>query len=88
VLAELEAYAPLVSPGSCAVAMDGHIMELAVGLPRSAPDWATNNPKAAAQEFVRAHPDFVIDDPGFAFDESLSSQPVSYFAGGVVRRLR
>jgi cephalosporin hydroxylase len=88
VLAELEAYSPLVSPGAYLVAMDGHIMERVVGLPRTAPDWATNNPNAAAAEFVRTHPDFVIDDPAFLFNESLISQPVSYGAGGVLRRIR
>lgn len=88
VLAELEAYAPLVPPGSYLVAMDGHIMERAVGLPRSAPDWATNNPKAAAAEFVRTHPDFEIDEPPFLFDESLISHGVLGWAGGAVRRVR
>jgi cephalosporin hydroxylase len=88
VLAELEAYAPLVSPGSYLVAMDGHVMERAAGLPRSAPDWATNNPKAAAAEFVRRHPGFVIEDPPFLFDESLISQGVLGWAGGAVRRVR
>jgi cephalosporin hydroxylase len=88
VLAELEAYSPLVTPGSYLVAMDGHIMERAVGLPRSAPDWATNNPNAAVAEFVRSNPDFVVDDPAFLFNESLISQPVSYGAGGILRRVR
>jgi cephalosporin hydroxylase len=88
VLAELEAYAPLVPPGSYLVAMDGHIMERAVGLVRSAPDWATNNPKAAAEEFVRTHPGFEIEDPPFLFDESLISRGVLGWAGGAVRRAR
>jgi cephalosporin hydroxylase len=88
VLAELEAYAPLVSPGSYLVAMDGHIMERGVGLPRSDPDWATNNPKAAAAEFVRTHPGFEIDEPPFLFDESLISKGVLGWAGGAVKRIR
>jgi cephalosporin hydroxylase len=88
VLAELEAYSLLVSPGSYMVAMDGHVMERAAGLPRSAPDWATNNPKAAAAEFVRTHPDFVIDEPGLLFDESLIPHAVTGWAGGAVRRVR
>jgi cephalosporin hydroxylase len=88
VLAELEAYSPLVSPASYLVAMDGHIMERAAGLARSAPGWDTDNPKAAAAEFVRAHPDFVIHDPEFLFDESLISRGVTGWAGGAVRRVR
>jgi cephalosporin hydroxylase len=86
VLAELEAYAPLVSPGSYVVAMDGHIMERAAGLPRSEPDWRTNNPKAAAAEFARAHSGFEIDAPPFLFDESLISRGVVGWAGGALRR--
>ena len=46
VLAELDAYAPLVTPGSYIVAMDG-IMGQLVGAPRSAPDWGDNNPEQA-----------------------------------------
>ncbi|MEA2425223.1 MAG: hypothetical protein QOH13_1633, partial [Thermoleophilaceae bacterium] len=88
VLAELEAYAPLVTPGSYIVAMDGHVMERAAGLARSAPDWATNNPNAAVAEFTRSHPDFEIEDPDFLFDESLISHGVTGWAGGAVRRVR
>jgi cephalosporin hydroxylase len=88
VRAELEAYAPLVSPGSYLVAMDGNIMRRVVGLPRSAPDWATNNPNAAVADFVSDHPAYVLEEPEFAFDESLHSQAVSYYAGGVVRRVQ
>jgi hypothetical protein len=68
--------------------MDGHVMERAVGLARSAPDWATNNPKAAAAEFVRTHPEFEIHEPPFIFDESLISRGVLGWAGGAVRRVR
>jgi cephalosporin hydroxylase len=88
VLAELEAYAPLVTPGSYLVAMDGHVMERAVGLPRSAPDWATNNPNQAVAEFVSSNPDFVIDEPEFLFDESLISRGLTGWSGGAVRRVR
>jgi cephalosporin hydroxylase len=88
VLAELTAYAPLVSPGSYVVAMDGHMMERAVGLPRSSPDWVFDNPNSAVADFVRANPDYVVDEPAFAFNESLISRPVSYSAGGIVRRIR
>ena len=44
-------------------------------------DWRTNNPKAAAAEFVTSHPGFVLDEPDFAFDESLGSR-----AGDLLRR--
>jgi cephalosporin hydroxylase len=87
VLAELEAYAPLVSPGSYIVAMDG-IMEDLVGAPRSRPDWAWNNPRRAALEFVARHPDFVIEQPPFLFNEGSVRAPVTYWPAGYVKRLR
>jgi cephalosporin hydroxylase len=88
VLAELTAYAPLVTPGSYIVAMDGHMMERAVGLPRSSPDWGSDNPNAAVADFVSANPCFVVEEPPFEFNESLIARGVSYSTGGVVRRIR
>ena len=49
--AELEAYAPLVSPGSYIVACDGIMAQIA-GAPRTAPDWTWNNPIAAVEAFL------------------------------------
>ncbi len=69
VLAELEAYAPLVSVGSYIVATDG-IMKDLVGSPRSQSDWGTNNPFQAAQTFLASHPEFVLAEPSRTFDES------------------
>ena len=87
VLAELEAYAPLVTPGSYAVATDG-VMEDLAGVPGSGPDWDWNNPRAAAAEFVRRNPDYVIEEPRPLFDESLSAGRLSYWKGGYVKRVR
>lgn len=88
VLAELEAYAPLVSPGSYVVAMDGHVMEAAARSPRAAADWSTNNPNAAVREFALAHPEFVREKESYLFNESILAEPVSGFSGGVLKRLR
>jgi hypothetical protein len=63
-------------------------MERAVGLPRSAPDWAENNPSAAAAEFARTHPEFVHEYPPLSFSESPLGLPFVGFAGGVLRRVR
>ena len=87
VLAELDNYAPLVSPGSYVVVMDGIMADL-TGAPRSQPDWATNNPRQAISEWVAAHPDFVIDEPLFAFNEGLVRERVTYWTNGFVRRIR
>jgi cephalosporin hydroxylase len=87
VLAELHAYAPLVSPGSYIVAMDG-IMEDLAGAPRSRPDWTWNNPKQAVLEFVATHPQFAIEPPPFLFNESAVRTPVTFCPFGYVKRLR
>lgn len=86
VLAELDAYAPLVTPGSYIVAMDG-IMEQVVGAPRTAPDWTWNNPKQAAAEFVSARPEFALEPPQPPFNEGhIVDDVVTYWPGGWIRR--
>jgi cephalosporin hydroxylase len=87
VLAELEAYAPLVSVGSYAVATDG-IKELVAGGPRTQPEWGWDHPKAAAEAFVERNPDFVIEEPGFRFNEGIVDRWVSHWSGGFVKRIR
>jgi cephalosporin hydroxylase len=86
VLGELAAYAPLVKPGSYVVVMDG-IMEWMVGAPRSKPDWDRNNPKQAAAEFVRSHPEFAIVDPPFPFNEGVVKSRITHAIGGILKRI-
>jgi len=85
VLAELELYAPLVTPGSYVVAMDG-IMQDLTGAPRSQEDWSWNNPRRAVEDFVSRHADFEVTSPPFAFNEGAVRQRVTYGPGGIVRR--
>ena len=86
VTAELDAYAPLVTPGSYIVVMDG-IMANLVGAPRSEPDWGHNNPREAAREWVRGHPHFVIEEPAFAFNEGQVQRRVTYWPDAFLRRI-
>jgi cephalosporin hydroxylase len=86
VLAELRAYAGLVSPGSYIVVMDT-IMERLAGAPRSRPDWDRNNPAAAIAEFLDEDPRFVRAEPEFAFNEGLVTERVTYSPGGFLRRV-
>jgi cephalosporin hydroxylase len=88
VLAELEAYSSLVARDSYIVAMDGHVMEAAAGSPRSAPDWATNNPNTAVREFARTHPEFALEAPAFGFSESDLTSAFTGFAGGLLKCVR
>ncbi len=87
VLAELNAYSDLVSVGSYIVAADG-IMESLVGAPRSSEDWGWNNPKAAAEEFVKTHDNFVIEEPQFLFNEGLITERVTYWPSAFLRRIK
>lgn len=86
VLAELNAYAALVTPDSYIVAMDG-IMEDVAGAPRTQPDWAWNNPRQAALEFASANRDFEIEEPAFLFNESHISERVTYWPSAFLKRV-
>ncbi len=86
VLAELAAYAPLVSRGSYAVVMDGIMGDL-VGAPRAAADWGDDNPRAAALEWVRQNPAFAVEEPVFAFNEGLVRRRVTYWPDAFLRRV-
>lgn len=86
VLAELEAYAPMVTPGSYIVATDGIMRDLE-GAPRSAPGWARDNPYEAAQTFLAAHPEFAFEQPAWPFDESVGlKENVTYWPGSWLKR--
>jgi cephalosporin hydroxylase len=85
VLSELNAYGPLVTPGSYIVAMDG-IMEQLQGAPRTQPDWTWNNPRQAALEFASRHPEFVIEEPAFLFNEGVVKERVTYWPDAYLRR--
>ena len=86
VLAELEAYAPLVTQDSWIVVQDGCMEEMA-GAPRSQPDWGWNNPMRAVREFVEKHPEFVIEEPTFAFNEGVVRKRITYWPEGYLRRI-
>jgi cephalosporin hydroxylase len=86
VTAELGALAPFVSVGSYVVVCDG-IMEQIAGAPRTAPDWVTNNPRRAATDFVATHPEFVIEEPPWPFNEGPVDRRVTYWPDAFIRRI-
>lgn len=61
VLAELEAYAPLASPGSYCVVFDTIIEDAPDHLSSDRPWGKGNNPKTAVWEYLKTHPEFEID---------------------------
>jgi len=60
-LAELVAYAPLTSIGSYCVVFDTIIEDLPGEMYPDRPWGPGNNPKTAVWEYLKAHPEFVID---------------------------
>lgn len=85
VLNELEAYHSLVTPGLYIVATDGSMKDLA-DVPRGRPDWDRNNPAAAAQEFVSRHPEFLIEQPPWLFNESELSENITHWPSAWLKR--
>ncbi|MFO1006038.1 MAG: CmcI family methyltransferase [Planctomycetaceae bacterium] len=86
VLAELEAYHSLVTPGSYIVATDGVMMNV-YDVPRGTPEWKDDNPEAAAREFVAKHPEFVLEQPAWPFNESQLTQNVTHWPGAYLKRI-
>jgi cephalosporin hydroxylase len=85
VLAELEAYCDLVTPGSYLVATDG-IMEDLTDVPRGHQEWSWDNPKAAAAEFAQKHPEFGLKPPIWPFNESELTENVTHWPGAWLYR--
>lgn len=86
VLHELRAYGEMISVGSYIVAADG-IMEQLVGASRSNADWASNNPKKAAEQFVKENKNFIIEEPGFPFNEGVIQKRVTYWPNAFIKRI-
>jgi cephalosporin hydroxylase len=61
VLAELEAYAPLTSVGSYCVVFDTLVEDLPADMFGNRPWGPGDNPKTAAREYLKSHPEFEID---------------------------
>ena len=85
VLAELEAYGPLVTPGSYIVATDGSMRDLH-DVPRGKREWKDDNPASAAAEFAARHPEFAAERPSRPFNESELTEDITHWAGAWLRR--
>ena len=86
VAAELEAYHALVTPGSYIVATDGS-MQFLDDVPRGRAEWKTDNPSEAAIEFAARHPEFVLEQPVWPFNESALRENVTHWPSAWLRRL-
>lgn len=86
VLAELQGYAALVSPGSYIVATDGIMADLA-DVPRGLPEWTQDNPTRAARDFAQTQPNFVVEQPQWPFNESDLLANITHWPGAWLRRV-
>ncbi len=86
VMAELDAYSPMVTPGSYIVATDGVMQDLA-DMPGGKPAWADDNPARAARDFAAVNPAFVIEQPAWPFNESGLTRNVTYWPQAWLKRV-
>jgi len=87
VQAELEAYHEMVTLGSYIVATDGVMKDL-YDVPRGSLEWKYDNPSEAALEFAQTHPDFVIEQPAWIFNESELKKNITHWPGAWLRKIR
>jgi len=84
---ELEAYAPLVTPGSCIVAEDGIMRDL-TDVPGGDPSWDRDNPATAAREFLAAHSEFELREPAWKHNRGELRRNVTYWPDAWLWRTR
>ena len=82
---ELELYSPLVTPGSYIVATDG-VMQMLEDVPNGGKDWSHDNPARAARDFVAKHPEFVIEEPSWKFNESTIAGNITHWPDAWILR--
>jgi len=82
---ELELYHPFVTSDSYIVATDGAMKDLH-DVPRGQQDWSWNNPTAAAEEFASNHPEFVLEQPPWPFNESALTKNITYWPSAWLRK--
>jgi len=84
---ELECYAPLVTRGSYIVATDGIMKDLS-DVPRALPEWKTDNPYQAANDFAGRHPEFRQQPPAWLSQQGPLTENVTYWPGAWLQRVK
>ena len=87
VLAELEAYAPLVTPGSYLVVADT-ILPRFCDTPEGQCQWGADHTGLAIEEFLNEHAEFAVDAPEPLFTRRHDFRHLGYFSGGWLKRSR
>lgn len=82
---ELKAYQDLVTPGSYIVVTDGLMQDL-YDVPYGHPEWEHDNPVAAVEEFLKQHPEFVLEIPTWKFNESPLTENITAWPSAWIKR--
>jgi len=82
---ELEAYAPLVTPGSYLIAADTIVRDLA-DVPGGEASWTEDNPATAVDDFLTVHHEFERVPRAAQTGVGDLPEAVSYWPGGWLRR--
>ena len=85
VASELMAYSRFVTPGSYLVSTDGIMFDLH-DVPRGKREWTHDNPMTAAADFARTHPEFVLEQPAWLYNESELGHNITHWPGAWLRR--
>ena len=83
---ELEAYCSMVTKGSYIVATDG-IMKDLHDVPRAGENWQVDNPTRAAIDFAAKHPEFIIEQPAWPFNESDLKENITHWPSAWLMRV-
>lgn len=83
---ELEAYASLVSVDSYIVATDGIMYDL-TDVPRGDETWGEDNPTWAARDFVKKHPEYIIEQPAWIFNESTLTDNITHWPDAWLKKI-
>jgi cephalosporin hydroxylase len=84
---ELECYSRFVTPGSYILATDGIMHDLA-DVPGGQPEWVSDNPLAAANEFAARHAEFRQRQPAGRGRVGEIAGNATYWPGAWLERLR
>lgn len=83
---ELEAYCDLVTVGSYIVATDGIMFDLH-DVPRGDISWGKDNPVEAVNDFLKGHPEFVLEQPEWPFNEGNLDKNLTHWPSAWLKRI-
>lgn len=86
VLDELEGYHDIVTLGSYLIATDGS-MKYLYDVPRGKLEWEWDNPVSSVIEFTSKHPEFIMEEPNWVFNESELTECITHWPCAFLRRI-